>query len=96
MEIIAERSQRSKDRSDRACPAILTIPAIIWNSILSDRDNRIKDRMFSAIATILLMVMIVNDHMETKLNQTHFPFCVEKIIMLGETVASLSTVLVAI
>ena len=67
MEIIAERSQQSKDRSDRVCFAILTIPAIMWNSIISDRDN-CSDRMFSAIATILPIVTIINDHMETRLN----------------------------
>ena len=41
------------------CPAILTIPAIIWKLIISDRDER-SDRMFSPIATI------VNHHMETE------------------------------
>ena len=31
-----------KDRSDRACPAILPIPAIIWKSIISDRNDRME------------------------------------------------------
>ena len=65
MEIIAERSQRLKDRVDRGCPSILTMAAIVWNSILSDREN-FSDRMSSNV--FLLMVTIVNDHMETKLN----------------------------
>ena len=48
------------------CPAILTISAIIWKSILSDCHNRME-RMLSEIATILAIVTIVNDHIETRL-----------------------------
>ena len=36
--------------SDRVCPAISKVPAILWKSILSNQT----------------IVMIVNDHMETK------------------------------
>ena len=31
-----------KDRSDRACPAISTTPAILWKSILGDRNDHME------------------------------------------------------
>ena len=49
------------------CPAIWTIPATIWKSNFSNCDDR-SNRMFSAIARIPVIVTIVNDHMETRLN----------------------------
>ena len=60
-------SNGRKDRSDRVCPVILMIPAIIWKSILSNRDD-LSDRVFSTIAMILAIVTTVNDHMEARLS----------------------------
>ena len=42
------------------------IPATIWKSNFRNCDDR-SDRIFSAITTILAIVTIVNDHMETRL-----------------------------
>ena len=63
----SDPSDRSyENHSTASGPAIWTIPAIIWKSIFSNCDDR-SDRMFSAIATILVTVTIVNDHMETRI-----------------------------
>ena len=49
------------DCSDCVCPVILMIPAIIWKSIYSDRDDH-SDERFVATVPILVIVTIVHDH----------------------------------